>query len=194
VLPWWLAGAALGGLAVLYWIADRRPLGVSGVVARFAALGAELRAERGQAEAAALADALRAATAEALSSGDLSPPPPVPPASTARPARALAPPAPLAGHAAFLASLAAGGLLALAAGGRADPLSGLAGAAGPWGLALLAGGGLLVGFGSAWMGGCTMGHGVTGCARGMPGSLLATAVFVGAAAAVSLLALAGLRP
>lgn len=189
LLPWWLAGGALGSLAVLYWIVDRRPLGVSGVVARFASPRAEARAERDAAQAAALEEA----TAEALAAGDLAAAAAADPAPSGRRRRTLGPPVPLSGHAVFLASVAAGGLLARAAGGHADPLSGFAGLAGPGALAVLAAGGLLVGFGSAWMGGCTMGHGVTGCARGMPGSLLATAVFVGAGVAVSF-ALAGLAP
>jgi hypothetical protein len=191
-LPWWLAGGALGGLAVAYWIADRRPLGVSGVVARFADLPAELRAERDAARASGLADAFAAATAEALDSGELTTPAaPPPPGAVPRPRRTLAPPVPLLDHAAFLVALAAGGLAARAAGATADPLSGLAARAGPGALGVLALGGLLVGFGSAWMGGCTMGHGITGSARGMPGSLVATTVFAGTGVAVSL-ALAGL--
>jgi uncharacterized membrane protein YedE/YeeE len=60
-------------------------------------------------------------------------------------------------------------------------------AAGPGGLAVLAGGGMLVGFGTAMCGGCSAGHGLTGSARLFPGSLLSTAVFFGTAVAVSLL-------
>lgn len=42
-------------------------------------------------------------------------------------------------------------------------------------------GGLLVGFGTVIGGGCTSGHGLTGCARLRPGSLAATATFLGIA-------------
>jgi len=45
-------------------------------------------------------------------------------------------------------------------------------------------GGLLVGFGTRLGSGCTSGHGVCGIARLSPRSLVATAVFMGAAAAV----------
>ena len=45
-------------------------------------------------------------------------------------------------------------------------------------LGLMAGAGILVGFGAAYGGGCTSGHGVCGIGRLSPRSLLATAVFV----------------
>lgn len=197
VLPWWAAGAALAVTAVGHWIVERRPLGVSGVVARFANVRGELRAEREASRAPtgaeALAAALAEATAEAIAGGELvAAAPSSPAASTAAPAtppgrapRALGPPAPLLGHAAFLAGLAAGGLLVRLAGARLDAAGALAGHAGAGSLAVLAAGGLLLGFGGAWMGGCTTGHGITGCARLMPGSLLATAVFLATAALVA---------
>lgn len=46
-------------------------------------------------------------------------------------------------------------------------------------LPLMLAGGLLVGFGAAYGGGCTSGHGVCGVSRLSPGSLAATAVFMG---------------
>jgi uncharacterized membrane protein YedE/YeeE len=48
-------------------------------------------------------------------------------------------------------------------------------------------GGLLVGFGTQLLGGCTSGHGLVGCARLQGPSLLATACFFGTAVVVSLL-------
>jgi len=53
-------------------------------------------------------------------------------------------------------------------------------------LVLLAGG-LLIGFGARWAGGCTMGHGLCGTAILSRGSMVATAVFMSAAVAVSFL-------
>ena len=44
--------------------------------------------------------------------------------------------------------------------------------------------GLLVGFGTRLGGGCTSGHGVCGVARASPRSLVATAIFMGAAIVV----------
>lgn len=52
---------------------------------------------------------------------------------------------------------------------------------------LLAAGGFLVGFGTRMAGGCTSGHGVNGCARLQPGSLVGTASFFGTAVAMTLL-------
>jgi uncharacterized protein len=54
----------------------------------------------------------------------------------------------------------------------------------PASLAVVAIGGLLVGFGSRMGGGCTSGHGVCGVARLSPRSLAATVIFVVTAAAV----------
>lgn len=48
-------------------------------------------------------------------------------------------------------------------------------------------GGLLVGFGTRMAGGCSSGHGLTGCSRLQPVSLVATATFFGTAVAVSFL-------
>jgi len=46
---------------------------------------------------------------------------------------------------------------------------------------VVAAGGLLVGFGTRWSGGCTSGHGVCGIARLSPRSIVATLVFMAAA-------------
>jgi hypothetical protein len=48
-------------------------------------------------------------------------------------------------------------------------------------------GGVLVGFGTRLAGGCSSGHGLSGCGRLRPVSLLATAVFFGTAVLVSFL-------
>ena len=52
---------------------------------------------------------------------------------------------------------------------------------------LLVGAGVMVGFGTRMAGGCSSGHGLSGCSRLQPGSLLGTAAFFGAAVAVSFL-------
>jgi uncharacterized membrane protein YedE/YeeE len=54
-------------------------------------------------------------------------------------------------------------------------------------IAVLFGGGMLVGFGTRLAGGCSSGHGLSGCGRLRPVSLLATAVFFGTAVLVSFL-------
>jgi uncharacterized membrane protein YedE/YeeE len=48
-------------------------------------------------------------------------------------------------------------------------------------------GGAMVGFGTQLGGGCTSGHGLSGCSRLVPASLIATAAFFGTAVVVSLL-------
>jgi uncharacterized membrane protein YedE/YeeE len=54
----------------------------------------------------------------------------------------------------------------------------------PSNLALVAGAGLLVGFGTRMAAGCTSGHGVCGMARLSPRSIVATCVFMATAIAV----------
>ena len=53
-------------------------------------------------------------------------------------------------------------------------------------LALLFGG-MMVGFGTQMAGGCTSGHGLSGCAQLVPASLLSTVVFMGSASALTIL-------
>lgn len=92
----------------------------------------------------------------------------------------------------FLLGIVAGGLLAALTGeglslSWVDPAHARFFGDGAAGLATLLGGGALVGFGTAWAGGCTSGHGLVGVSRLQPGSLVATAAFFGTAVAVSLL-------
>jgi uncharacterized membrane protein YedE/YeeE len=47
--------------------------------------------------------------------------------------------------------------------------------------------GLAIGYGARWAGGCTSGHGISGCSVGSPGSLATTAVFFAVAVGVTLL-------
>ena len=48
-------------------------------------------------------------------------------------------------------------------------------------------GGMMVGFGTQMAGGCTSGHGLSGCAQLIPASLLSTAIFFGSATALTIL-------
>ncbi len=61
------------------------------------------------------------------------------------------------------------------------------------GLAALAVGGLLVGIGTTVSGGCSTGHGLSGCSRLQPAGVAATATFFATAVACSFL-LDGVRP
>ncbi|MGW2764036.1 YeeE/YedE family protein [Streptomyces sp. NPDC001275] len=103
-------------------------------------------------------------------------------------------PAPLVTQAALLVSIFLGGLIASFASGRfelrydmgpgfrdlvtSDPITMVA---------LLFLGGVLVGFGTRLAGGCSSGHGLSGCGRLRPVSIVATAVFFGTAVGVSFL-------
>ncbi|MGW3507396.1 YeeE/YedE family protein [Streptomyces sp. NPDC000994] len=103
-------------------------------------------------------------------------------------------PAPLVTQAALLVSIFLGGLIASLASGRfelrydmgpgfrdlvtSDPITMVV---------LLFLGGVLVGFGTRLAGGCSSGHGLNGCGRLRPVSIVATAVFFGTAVGVSFL-------
>jgi uncharacterized protein len=211
-LPWWLTALALGSITVGYWIAIRRPLGVSGVLARFTRVREELEFDRGvaavnDADQSALEAELLAMTREAFGTaggpaGDAASSTSGEPTSgagamepaahAAEAGRACAPVPRLGAHLTFLVMLVVGGALAALLRGAWAPGTGLGEgfarhiAAGPAGLAALAGGGALVGFGTATCGGCSAGHGLTGSGRLMPGSLVSTLVFFVAAVAVAL--------
>lgn len=45
--------------------------------------------------------------------------------------------------------------------------------------------GVLIGYGARWAGGCTSGHGISGCSAGSPESIAATATFFSVAIAVT---------
>jgi uncharacterized protein len=209
--PFWATGPALAAITVGFWILLRRPLGVSGVLARFSRVREEAAVDRGfeviQSDPAALEAAMAAMTAEAFGlEHDLEPfalegpesPDQLPTATAsssryAPAGRSCAPTPPLGAHAVFLAALVAGGLLASIMRGSFGVTAGMGESfsrlvvSGPAGLGALAAGGVLVGFGTALCGGCTAGHGLTGCGRFMPGSLVSTATFLATAVGVSFL-------
>jgi uncharacterized protein len=184
--PWWLGGIALATVAVGFWLALGRLLGISGSFAR-ALDGPE---EAPALEDAAALEALLALTREEFGDAALADLAPAAAAPTTKP------PLRWAAHMALLAALIAGGALgALSRGawhvrpafdGLGTDFTRLVGS-GWHGLFALLGGGLLVGFGTSMAGGCTSGHGLCGAARLQRGSLLATATFFGVGAAVALL-------
>lgn len=98
----------------------------------------------------------------------------------------------------FLGALAGGGLISAIADGAltlhtlsASAVRFFGGGLGPFAALLV--GGVLVGFGTSLAGGCTSGHGLVGCARARPSSLVVTATFFGTGIAVAL-ALSAVRP
>ncbi len=197
--PWWLGSLALASITVGFWLLLRRPLGVSGSWARIVgwreARSVELAEAPFRENEAAMGDALLAATlAEfgeqatvmTLSGGSGR--------SAAQPVfRQGAARAPWTAHLTFLAAMALGGFLASVFSGtfalRFDLGSAYTQLFGSgwhsWVILML--GGAMVGFGTQMAGGCSSGHGLSGCSRLVPASLMATAIFFGTAVAVSFL-------
>ena len=188
--PWWLGAIALAVVAVGFTGVLRRPFGVSGIFAKMLDPIRELQRDRTRAalaDSARLRAALEAATAKHF--GDAA-------------ARAEEPPAEPSGsrrvydrypaHVVMIVSIGVGGFLGALASGTVGQSSyggdfaRLFGS-GAGSLALLVLGGALVGFGTQMGGGCTSGHGLTGCGRAQPGSMAATAIFFGTGIVVSLL-------
>ncbi len=200
--PWWLGALALAVISLGTYLGTGRLLGVSGMLARLLRPRETMRlarSERGLGDAAALALAMEAATRAEFGGGCDAVPLPPPPATipTGRPLPASVPRPPWSALAVFAACTALGGALSAALSGtfsfRWDlgPAHARLFSEGPLAWALLLLGGLLVGFGTQMAGGCTSGHGLSGCSRLQPASLLATACFFGTAVLLSLL-LAGL--
>ena len=192
-VPWpaWLGALVLGVLTPFVFIVTRRMLGVSGFWARalsrqeqrkvYAAYEASLDQKR-------MDEALERATLEAFGQ-DVAFGLPESTSSSEPAALPLTPPLPWSANLVFLLCLALGGTLAAVLRSDAlppavDPALRVAfGSA--WPLALL-GGGFLVGLGARWAGGCTSGHGLSGCGSLQRGSLLATFVYFLAGVIVSL--------
>jgi len=195
--PWWLGGGFLALTAILYPLLTGDPLGVSG------ALGRVLRRYRHRTDDSARAES---GCGEAQQAGEQQSTPDLGTgASCCGPASTGCGPGDSTvgasdqqrserrSSAVFLLSMAVGGGLAEWAGGQTWGRGQLASefyrlyghGAGGW-VALFVGG-ILVGVGTRLSGGCTSGHGLSGCGRLQPASLVATAVFFGFAIAVSFL-------
>lgn len=211
--PWWAGAIGLALVTINYTLTTDRSLGVSATWDRVVHWRAERRRERLDSQFTddrALAEVLAAATAEQFGSRPEAPTPStatrgqtqthsqdVEPTQATEDESASAAnprPAPLVTQAALLLSILLGGWIAAATTNRfelrfdmgdgfrdivtANPLVMISG---------LFVGGVLVGFGTRLAGGCSSGHGLSGCGRLRPVSLLATAVFFGAAVLVSFL-------
>ncbi|MGW0928347.1 YeeE/YedE family protein [Streptomyces sp. NPDC002644] len=200
--PWWAGAAGLALVTIAYTVATDRSFGVSSAWDRVLHWRSERRVEREEAAFAddrALAEALAAATPEQFRTGPgtsaaYGPDPDDGPVGGGHRRVTSLRPAPLVTQAALLVSIFVGGVIAAVTSGRfqlrldmgpgfrdlvtGDPLTMVA---------LLFVGGVLVGFGTRLAGGCSSGHGLSGCGRLNPVSIVATAVFFGTAAAVSFL-------
>ncbi|WNZ12089.1 YeeE/YedE thiosulfate transporter family protein [Streptomyces sp. 11x1] len=211
--PWWAGAVGLAVLTIGYTLAADRPFGVSGAWERVLHWRREAELERKEAEFTderALVAALGAATAEHFGTVPAAPVPAGPVAAQPVPAASPEPsdapardgrrrgahprPAPLVTQAVLLVSIFVGGLIAAVTSGQFHVRSDMGAGyrhlvtGNPVAMvALLFVGGVLVGFGTRLAGGCVSGHGLNGCGRLSPVSLVATATFFGTAVAVSFL-------
>jgi hypothetical protein len=207
--PWWAGAIGLALLTVTYTLTTDRSFGVSSAWDRVLHWRAERRIERQEAEFTderALIDALAAATAEHFGNSPEAPTPPAAYADAPARGRDVEPPAdenasitsrrsiPVVAQAALLISIFVGGWVAAITAGRFELRWDMGDAfrqivtadqATMFGVLFL--GGVLVGFGTRLAGGCSSGHGLSGCGRLHPVSIVATAVFFGTAVLVSFL-------
>lgn len=186
--PWWLGAAALATVAVGFTAAMKRSFGVSGIYARLLNWHEEREAEHFEKRQDAVRDALIAATrerfgADAVERG-------AEPGVAETPA--VASPLPVSVGLTFVVFIFVGGLISNLVGretgvnlGMGEDFTRLVGSGWSAWLVLVTGG-VLVGFGTRMSAGCTSGHGLFGCARLRPASILATVAFFGAGVVVSL--------
>lgn len=193
--PWWLGAIGLAVLALVFQFFLGRPLGVSGSWQRIARWREFRKIEKAEARFADadddMDDAFLQATLEAFGStadGDALPDAGTQPATPTKAERSVGTVSLSNGaHLVFLASMVIGafatswymGLFRIQyhLGELHLALSG--GEVQSWVVLLL--GGILIGFGTQMSGGCTSGHGLSGCARFSPASIVATAFFFGTA-------------
>jgi uncharacterized membrane protein YedE/YeeE len=195
--PWWAGAIALALVIVNFTLTTDRSFGVSSAWDRVLHWRRERELDRRRdedVEESVLVEALAAATPSQLGVTGL---PPRPHGSAVRSTTRPPPaprPAPLVTQVALLVSIFAGGLVAALYSGRFETRLDMGTTFGEVvtqnpvvmvGTLFL--GGVLVGFGTRLAGGCSSGHGLHGCGRLYPASILATAVFFGTAVAVSFL-------
>ena len=201
-LSWWAGALALSSVVMGFWIAVGRPLGVSGSWARVIMWREDKSIEAAEAPFRAnpeiLQDALMQATiahfgedavyGEMAENKGISKEQLVPSGTVELKSKAS-----WTMHATFLGSLMIGGLAMSLLSGQYQPTFNLGElhtqlfGSGMGYLMTLFFGGAMVGFGTQLAGGCTSGHGLSGCSRLVPASLIATAAFFGTAVAVSLI-------
>ncbi|MFO8025405.1 YeeE/YedE family protein [Thiohalophilus sp.] len=199
--PWWIGALALGGVSLAYLLLLGKMLGVSGSWAKvvgwkedreMARSAAQLEeADDGEIEDALLAATLAefgAASADEKSSDESETE-----EDTTTPVTQTVSHTPWTAHLVFLLAMLIGGLIAALSSGQfeielqlSDTHSRIFGGPTEVWLSLLFGG-MMVGFGAQMAGGCTSGHGLSGCARLIPASLLSTVVFMLSAIGLSLL-------
>ena len=196
--PWWLSGIALGSLTIMFRLLTGRTLGVSGSWQKIVLWQQERQREQKAAAVNAnqdgVANALLAATLAEFGDAAIDTfdnQADADKAASEKPQSAKAS-VPWTAHLVFLLSMILGGLLwALYTGSfqiqfELSPLhTRLSGAGWQIGLVLFSGG-FLVGIGTQMAGGCSSGHGLSGCSNFAPASFAATIAFFSSAVLVSL--------
>lgn len=201
--PWWIGALALGGVSIGYFLFIGKMLGVSGSWAKvvgwrdekaIARSAKELQtADQDEVEDAFLAATLAEFGAAAMEDDDSPSSESGNNESTAQKKTQVVKYTPWTAHLIFLLAMFLGGYIAAVTSGEFKiefQLSNIhshifGGPMEVW-LSLLFGG-IMVGFGTQMAGGCTSGHGLSGCSRLIPSSLLATVVFMLSAISLSLL-------
>lgn len=200
-LPWWLGALALSSIVLGFWLIIGNPLGVSGSWARIVMWQEDKSIAQAEAPFRAnpqlLQDALMKATIDHFGEDAvyavISRQHGQTVASPDSKSATMKAKATWTMHAVFLVMLAAGGLMVSVLGGQYQPQFTLGEmhsqmfGSGMGYLMTLFMGGAMVGFGTQLGGGCTSGHGLSGCSRLVPASLIATAAFFGTAVMISLL-------
>ncbi|MCG6887041.1 MAG: YeeE/YedE family protein [Proteobacteria bacterium] len=188
--PWWMGALGLGGISILYLLLVGRLLGVSGSWAKVVNWKENQAIDKSKQELVQDKDAMGSAfMAETLAEfgegaidefkGE------VDDANINQTVPAtLDAPTPWTVHLVFLLSILVGSLLTAIYTGQfefrldlSNVHSQIFGTTWEVWVALLTGG-MMVGFGTQMAGGCTSGHGLSGCARLIPVSILATVVFM----------------
>lgn len=198
--PWWFGGPVFAVVVVGFWLIERRLFGVVGQYVQV--LEPDRSADAlDKVSADALEEALRKATiaefgAEAVAEMEA--------AEKASGNKSEEPrrraPVPRGASLLFLLMLPVGGAIAALVTGSFGIRTTLGAAheqifsRGPRELAVLLVGGVLVGVGTRMAGGCTSGHGLSGCSRFQRSSLIATASFFGTGIVVSFLLHALVKP
>jgi len=198
--PWWLGALGLFGVCLAYFLLVGRLLGVSGSWAKVVGwrenrmlqqASQEFASNQTDMSNALLAETLAQFGEDALQEFQSQHVPNEPPAKVE--INKLESSTPWTAHLTFLLCMFVGAFATAVVSGQFELRYDLStvhsrifGETWEVWLALLFGG-MMVGFGTQMAGGCTSGHGLSGCARLIPASLLATLVFMVSAVFLSML-------
>ncbi len=194
--PWWAGALGLAAAALSHLFLLRRPMGVSSVYARLLALREERQRDAEEQRVFSDAALRRSLIAETVADMRAAGVDEAEIAKLEQQALQAAPAGatrlPVDAQLVFVVCVLIGAVLSALISGRITLQwlpgglhTSFFGSGAGLGFALL-GGGLLVGLGTRLAGGCTSGHGLSGCARLQPASFVATALFFGVGVAVSL--------